>query len=76
MEKLAIESECEPIVQIWKEGRLVETLHMDADWFLFIVHDRVMLKERPFTAKFGYIETVITDIAEFSDERRQPCTEK
>ena len=65
-----IEKERQPIVQIWKNETLVHTLCMDSEWFVYLAHDPVMIKDRPFVAKFGYVETVITDVAEFTTDRR------
>ena len=76
-EKDVIEMDSQPIVQIWKNSKLVKTLYMNANWFLSVFSkSKSMMDKRPYIAKFGYIEIAIVDIAEFTDERRQPCTEK
>lgn len=72
-----IERKRKPLVQIWKNGEVVKVLHCDAENFnMFLLEKSFISELRPFVAKFGYIDTVIEEITYYSDERRQPCTEK
>lgn len=72
-----IERKRKPLVQIWKDGVIVKVLHCDAEEFNMLLMEKSFISElRPFVAKFGYIDTVIEEITCYSDERRQPCTEK
>ena len=72
-----IEMEQQPIVQIWKDGELLEVIYMDSNWFISVyARSEIMMAKRPYIAKFGFAEIAIVDVAEFTGERRDICTEK